>query len=464
MKKENRRSNSKLVGGSQLAVIQARVAGIDIGSREMFVCGPEDGEGRREIRVFATTTQQILECVRWLKEQKVESVALESTGVYWIPVLELLEAEGLKTLLVDPGPLARVPGRSEKTDASDCQWIQTLHSHGLLTGSFRPNEQVGELRTIVRQKTALVREQGDWIRRMQKCLDQMNVRVHHAVTETQGATGMAILRAIVGGEREARKLAALRDPGCRKSEAEMVELLTGHWRTDHLFNLKQHMMMYDTVSHQLEVYEQEIQRRMEELSPPGRKETEVPAVAKPAKQRTIKRRGQEGKRQALYRMIGADLTSIDGIGVEAAEVIISEYGTDMSKFPSEKQFAKHVGLVPCRPVSGGKVLKKKARKARKSTRTAEVLRSAATALKNSHTALGAYYRRIAHRIDAGVAVFATARKLAEMVYRMLRYGQAYVDQGQAAAEQQYEATKLRAVKSTARQLGYDLVKHEPVTA
>jgi transposase len=190
-------------------------------------------------------------------------------------------------------------------------------------------------------------------------------------------------------------------------------------------------------------------------------------LAKPEKQRTIKRRGQEGRRQALYRAIGADLTNIDGIGVEAAEVIISEYGIDVSKFPSEDKFVKHVGLVPFRPVSGGKVLKKKARKAAKSTRTAEVLRNAASALKNSHSALGAYYRRMARRIDAGVAVFATARKLAEMVYRMLRYGQAYVDQGQAAYEKQYEATRLRAMKSTARQLGYDLVKNdkrEPVTA
>ena len=464
MKKEKRRSNSKLVGGSQLAVINPRVAGIDIGSREMFVCGSANREGRREVRVFATTTQQILECVRWLKEQNVESAALESTGVYWIPVLEILESQGVSTLLVDPGPLSRVPGRSEKTDSSDCQWIQTLHSHGLLNGSFRPSEPVGELRTIVRQKTTLMREQGDWIRRMQKCLDQMNVRVHHAVTQTQGATGMAILRAIVAGERDARKLAALRDPGCQKSETEMVELLTGHWRADHLFNLKQHMMMYDTVSSQLAVYEQEIQRRMQELTPSGRKETEVPAVAKPAKQRTIKRRGQEARRQALYRMIGADLTSIDGIGVETAEVIISEYGIDMSKFPSEKEFAKHVGLVPSRPVSGGKVLKKKARKARKSTRTADVLRNAASALKNSHSAIGSYFRRIARRIDAGVAVFATARKLAEMVYRMLRYGQAYVDQGQAAYEKQYEATRLRAIKSTAKQLGYDLVKQEAATA
>lgn len=461
-KKEERRTRGKVVGGSKLSVINPLVAGIDIGSREMFVCGPADGEGRREIRVYATTTQQILECARWLKECKVQSVALESTGVYWIPVVEILESQGMETLLVDPGPLSRVPGRSEKTDNSDCQWIQTLHSHGLLRGSFRPSEQVGELRTIVRQKAALVREQADWTRRMHKCLDQMNVRVHHAVTQTQGVTGMAILRAIVNGERDPRKLAALRDQGCQKSEAEMVELLTGHWRADHLFNLRQHMTMYDAVSQQLVVYEQEIQRRMQELTPSERKDTDPPAAAKREKQKSLKRRGQEGKRQMLYRMIGADLTSIDGIGVETAEVVITEYGTDMSKFPTEKEFVKHIGLAPARPVSGGKVLKK-SRKARKSTRTAEVLRNAAAALKNSHSALGAYYRRMARRRDASIAVFATARKLGEMIYRMLRYGQAYVDVGQAAYEKHFEETKLRAMKSTAKQLGYDLVKQEAAT-
>jgi transposase len=462
-KREKRRSGGILVGRSQLSVINRLVAGIDIGSREMFVCGPENLEGSREVRVFATTTQQILECVRWLKERKVESVALESTGVYWIPVVEILESRGMDTLLVDPGPLSRVPGRNEKTDNSDCQWIQTLHSHGLLRGSFRPSEQVGELRTIVRQKATLVREQADWIRRMQKCLDQMNVRVHHAVTQTQGVTGIAILRAIVEGERDPRKLAALRDRGCHKSEAEMVDLLTGHWRADHLFNLTQHMTMYDTLSQQLAVYEEEIQRRMQELTPPERKDTDVPAAAKREKQKTLKRRGQEGKRQTLCRMIGADLTSIDGIGVETAEVIITEYGTDMSKFPSEKKFVKHIGLAPHRPVSGGKVLKKP-KKAYKSTRTAEVLRNAAAALKNSHSALGAYYRRMARRKDGSIAVFATARKLAEMIYRMLRYGQAYVDAGQAAYEKHYEETKLHAMKNTAKQMGYMLLKQEATTA
>ena len=461
MKKQKRRAAAKVDQGSKLSVIQSDVAGIDIGSREMFVCGPADRQGRREMRVFATTTEQIQECVRWLKQQEVRSVAMESTGVYWIPVLEIMESSGLEVLLVDTRPLSRVPGR--KTDAEDCQWLQTLHSHGMLRGAYRPSEQISELRTIVRQKAVLVRQQADWIRRMQKCLDQMNVRVHHAVKDTQGATGMAMLRAIVGGERDPRNLAKLRDPGCQKSEAEMVELLTGNWRSDHVFNLKRHMAMYDSVAGEIAVYEEEIQRRMQEVTPAGRKDVPAPPLANLEKRKTMKRREQEGKRQALYRVMGVDLTTIDGIGVESVEVIMSEYGTEMSKFPTEGEFVKHVGLAPHRPVSGGKVLKNKHKK-QKGTRTAEVLRNAASSLKQSRSALGAYYRRMARRKDAGVAIFATARKLGALVYRMLRYGQQYVDAGQAEYEKRYEETRIRALKSTANQMGYNLTKQEAVSA
>ena len=461
MKKQKRRAAAKVDQGSKLSVIQSDVAGIDIGSREMFVCGPADRQGRREMRVFATTTEQIQECVRWLKQQEVRSVAMESTGVYWIPVLEIMESSGLEVLLVDTRPLSRVPGR--KTDAEDCQWLQTLHSHGLLRGAYRPSEQISELRTIVRQKAVLVRQQADWIRRMHQCLDQMNVRVHHAVKDTQGATGMAMLRAIVAGERDPRSLVKLRDPGCQKSAAEMVELLTGNWRSDHVFNLKRHMAMYDSVAGEIAVYEEEIQRRMQEVTPAGRKDAKAPPLANMEKRKTMKRRDQEGKRQALYRAMGVDLTTIDGIGVETTEVIMSEYGTEMSKFSTEGEFVKHMGLAPHRPVSGGKVLKDK-RKKQKGTRTAEALRNAASSLKHSRSALGAYYRRIARRKDSGVAVFATARKLGELVYRMLRYGQAYVDVGQAEYEKRYEQTRIRALTSTANQMGYNLVKQEAVSA
>ena len=461
MKKPKRRATSQVDQGSKLSVIQSDVAGIDIGSREMFVCGPADQQGRREMQVFATTTQQIQRCVGWLKQQKVRSVAMESTGVYWIPVLEIMESSGLEVLLVDTRPLSRVPGR--KTDVEDCQWLQTLHGHGLLRGAYRPSEQISELRTIVRQKAVLVRQQADWMRRMHKCLDQMNVRVHHAVKDTQGVTGMAMLRAIVGGERDPRNLVKLRDPGCQKSAVEMIELLTGNWRSDHLFNLKQHMAMYDSAAREIAVYEQEIQRRMQEITPAARKDIQAPPLANIEKRKTMKKRDQEEKRQAQYRMMGVDLTTIDGIGVETVEVILSEYGTEMSKFPTEGEFVKHVGLAPHRPVSGGKVLKNKP-KQQKGTRTSEVLRNAATSLKHSRSALGAYYRRMARRKDSGVAVFATARKLGALIYRMLCHGQQYVDVGQAAYEKQYEEKRIRALRNTANQMGYSLIKQEAVSA
>lgn len=456
MKKQGRSASSRRDTGSSLAAIRPKVAGIDIGSREMYVCGPPQEDGRREIRCFSTTTGQIQSCAEWLKQQQVESVAMESTGVYWIPVLEILESSGLETLLVDTRPLSRVPGR--KTDVEDCQWIQTLHSHGLLQGAYRPGEEISQLRTIVRQKAVLVREQADWVRRMHKCLDQMNVRVHHAVSDIQGATGMAIIRAIAGGERDPATLARLRDPACHSSEAEIAEFLTGHWRSDHLFNLEQCLTVYDALGERIAVYEKEIQQRMERLVPPARKDVEAPALPSREKRKAMKRRHQEDKRQSLFRMAGADLTTIDGVGVETAEVILSEYGVDISKFPTEKEFVSHLKLAPERPVSGGKVLQK--RPGRKGTRTAAALRNAATALRQSRSALGAYYRRLARRKDASVAVFATARKLATLVYRMLRWGQAYVDIGQEAYQQQYQAARLRAVVSTAAQLGYQLIKQE----
>ena len=458
--KERDKERTTIVGKGDLPAIQSDVAGIDIGSREMYVCGPTPEGNCREMKVFATTTEGIEGCVQWLQQRHVRSVAMESTGVYWIPVLEILEGYGLETLLVDTRPLSRVPGK--KTDVEDCQWIQTLHSHGLLQSSYRPSEAISQVRSLVRQKAVLVREQADWVRRMHKCLDQMNVRVHHAVSDTQGATGMAIIRSIVLGERDARKLAALRDPNCRKNEEEIAAHLTGHWSENHLFNLQHCLQMYDFIAGQIADYEKEIHGRIESLTPPGRQQQPAPPLANREKRKAMKRRGQEEKRQALFRMVGADLTTIDGVGVETAEAIVSEYGTDLSKFPNERKFIKHIQLAPHRPVSGGKPLK--SRRKIKGTRTAEALRRSAVAVRSSKSALGAYYRRVSRRLGGSIAVFATARKQAQLVYRMLRWGQAYVDIGQEADEQRYQATKLRTLSSTAAQLGYQLVKKEPATA
>ena len=392
---------------------------------------------------------------KWLKERKVESVAMESTGVYWIAPHEVLEAEGLEVVLVDTRQLARVPGRDKKSDPSDCEWIQRLHSCGLLMGAFRPKEAICMLRTLVRDKGMLVAEAGDWLRRMQKSLDQMNVRLHRAVSDIDGATGMSILRAIVNGERDPQRLATLRDPRCHKSFEEIAEQLSGHWREDHLFSLQQGLKMYDSIQERIADYEKEIIRKLGEMEREECRGREVPKVKDARKGTAIRKRGEEPMRQALYRMSGVDLTGIDAIGVETMQIVLSEYGPDLSCFPTEKQFVKHVTLAPHKPTSAGKPVKKKKRNSA-STRVAAALRMGATSLRHSETALGAYYRQIARRKGGDVAVFATARKLATLIYRLLRWGQPYVDEGAEAYEKRYQESRLKSLASRAKEMGFEL--------
>jgi transposase len=446
-------NNRRQLGG--LPVIRRNVAGVDLGSERHWVCAPtQDGSGR-EIASFGATTSELMRLAEWLKARQVESVAMESTGVYWIAPHEVLEGQGLQLLLVDTRQLARVPGRDKKTDPSDCEWIQRLHSCGLLRGSFRPEEAVCMLRTLVRDKANLVAESGDWLRRMQKSLDQMNVRVHRAVSDIDGATGMAILRAIAGGERDAQKLAKLRDRRCSKTEQEIAEHLTGHWREDHLFSLQQALKMYDAVQERIAAYEQEIVRKLGEMEREEQRGQIAPPLPNSNKAQMIKKRGQEAKRQALYRMSGVDITQIDAIGVETVEVVLSEYGSNLSRFPTEKQFVSHVTLAPHVPKSGGKAVKKRKRNSA-STRVAAALRMAALSLRHSQTALGAYYRKLAQRIGGDIAVFATARKLATLIYRLLRWGQPYLDEGAAAYESRYLQQRIKSLSAKAKQLGYEL--------
>lgn len=456
MGKRDQRNETGLARQDGFEVRNPQVAGIDVGSRAMHVCAADAG-GQLEVREFATTTKGIRACAGWFKQGKVKSAAVESTGVYWIPVMEVLEEEGIEVLLVDTRPMSRVPGR--KTDVQDSQWIQKLPSCGLLQGCFRPAEAVVELRSLVRQKAVLVSEQADWVRRMQKCLDQMNVRVHHAVSDAQGVTGMAIIRAIVAGERDPVRLAALRDRNCQKSKEQIAALLEGHWREDHLFNLAEGLKMYDAMGERISAYEREIEKRMRQQTPAEREQEMAPPLPNRAKLKAIKRRGEEERRQALYRMVGVDLTTIDSVGVETAEAVVSEYGTDLSRFASEKQFIAHLQLAPRRSVSGGKKLKKRRGKT-KGTRAGQALRTAAVNSQRTKTALGAYYRRIARTKDGSVAVFSTARKLAALIYRLLRWGQAYVDEGQKAYEERYQKLRIRTLASTAAQLGYELVRRE----
>lgn len=436
-------------------VLRRDVAGIDVGSEEHWVCAPAV-TGGREVARFSATTSGLDALIAWLQARGVSAVTLESTGVYWIVPHEMLEHAGFEVLLVDTRELRRVPGRP-KSDRCDCEWLQRLHSCGLLRGAFRPPETVCLLRTLVRDRATLIAERADWLRRMQKALDQMNVRVHRAVADLDGTTGLAIVRAIVAGERDPRRLAALRDPRCRKTEAEIADQLRGHWRADHLFSLHQAMKMYDAISERLAEYEREI---LQQLTAMAQTAETAPPPTNGNKARAIKKRGEEPLRQALYRMSGVDLTTIDALGVETVNVILSEYGPDLSRFPTEKQFISHLRLAPHKAISGGKPVRNPKRPHSGSARVTAALRMAATALRRSRSALGAYYRRIAQRLGADVAVFATARKLAQWVYRVLRRGQVYVDEGAAVYENRYRQAHIKRLAASAKDLGYTMVSME----
>jgi len=450
--KEMRKNEAPLP--ASLPAIRPMVAGIDVGSSQHAVCGPARDDGQPNVRVFGTTTGQLNELADWLVKQGVESVAMESTYVYWIPIYEILESRGIEVLLVNARQLHNVPGR--KTDISDCQWLQLLHSCGLLRGSFRPSEAITRLRALQRQLGNLVAERTRCVQWMQKALDQMNVQVHRAVTDLTGQTGMAIVRAIVAGERDPAKLAAHRDRRCGKSAEEIARYLTGNWREEHLFNLASALRLFDALETEITSYDARLLSELEALQPPERREMPVPPHPNPAKEKAIKARGEQQARTALWRFAGVDLTRLDGISAGAAQIVLTEVGPDLVVFPSEGNFVSWVRLCPWTPISGGKPLKNR-RNGLGANRIAGVLRMAALSLQRSKTALGAYFRRIARHKGAAVAVFATARKLAQLIYRMLRYGQDYVDIGEKAYEHQFQLRRLAAIKETAKSLGYTLV-------
>jgi transposase len=455
VKRKRTSKKSQPITPASLPCIRPRVAGIDIGSKEHWVCGPARADGRPNVRVFGTTTLQLNLLADWLTEQGVESAAMESTSVYWIPLYELLESRGIEPVLVNARQLHNVPGR--KTDFSDCQWLQLLHSCGLLRGSFRPGDAIVRLRALQRQMANFVAERTRCVQWMQKALDQMNVQIHRAVTDLTGKTGMAIVRAIVDGNRDPSHLATLRDWRCHKSEEAIAEYLTGNWRQEHLFNLASALQLFDAVETTIASYDARLKKELQALQPPGRAEQPVPPHPKPGKERAMKSRGQQEARTVLYRFAGVDLTRIDGISTAAAQTILAEIGPNLAAFPSEKHFVSWLRLSPRTPISGGKPLNKK-RNALGANRVAAVLRMAAVSLQRSKSALGAAFRRIARRKDAAVAVFATARRLAQLVYRMLRYGQDYIDVGETAYELRFRARRLASITSAAKSLGYTLVK------
>jgi transposase len=433
-----------------LALVHPDAAGIDVGATEHWVAVP--GDDPAVVRRFGACTADLEALAEWLRANGVTTVALESTGVFWIPLFELLESQGFEVCLVDARQMRRIPGRP-KTDRHDAQWLQRLHTYGLLAAAFRPAEPVCVLRSYLRQRAMLVSYASQHIQHMQKALTQMNVKLQHVVSDITGVTGLAILRAIVAGERDPLQLAKLRDDRCAHSEAEIARALYGNWRAEHLFALKQAVELYDFYHKQIAACDRLIEKQLQQFED---KSDGQPVPPKARRRRRGDNRPSFDARPALYRMAGVDLTVIEGIEESTALVLLSEIGTDMSRWPSVKHFCSWLGLCPNHRISGGKILSRRTKPC--ANRAAAALRLAAQALHRSQSALGAFLRRLKARVGAPKAITATAHKLARLVYSLLKHGTAYVTQGMQEYEQRYRQRVVRNLTRRAQELGYTLVE------
>ena len=429
-------------------------AGIDVGATEHWVAVPEDRD-EEPVQRFGAFTADLYVLAEWLRQCQIETVVMESTGVYWITLFEVLEERGFDVKLVDAHYARQVPGR--KTDVKDCQWLQELHTYGLLRGAFRPEDQICVLRSYLRQRSMLVAMASRAVQHMQKALEQMNLKLTEVVSDINGKTGMEIIHAILAGERDPQRLASHRDRRCKHDQATIAKALEGHWRAEHLFALQQALEQYEFLQQQLQACEQQIEACLQtfvthvEVEPPQ----PTPACKRRARQRQAP---SFDVHQYLDAMTGVDLTQIDGIDALTALKVISEIGLDMTRWPTGKHFASWLGLCPGNKLSGGKRYRMRSKPT--ANRAASALRLAAQGLVNSHSALGAYYRRMRARLGAPKAITATAHKLARLVYSLLRYGTAYVDAGQQAYEQKYRDRVLTNLQRKARVLGYQLVHVE----
>ena len=434
---------------SAISLTHPNAAGIDIGSAAHFVAVPPDRDDE-PVREFASFTTDLHRLADWLDACNVDTVAMESTGVYWIPLYELLESRGFTVLLVNARHVKNVSGR--KSDVLDCQWLQQLMSFGLLRGAFRPAEQVCVLRSLSRQRTMLLRSQGRFVQHMQKALTQMNIQLANVISDVVGETGQKILRAIVAGERDGLALARLKNSRIRASEDEIAKSLQGSWRAEHLFALKQALDAFDFCGTQLAECDAQVQAQLQALHV----REDEPAQGK--KRGRARNAPKFDLRTQLFQMCGVDLTRIDGIDVTTALVVVSEVGADMGKFPSDKHFASWLGLCPGTKITGGKVMS--GRTKRCANRAAQALRLAAAALRSSQSALGAYYRRMCARMDKPKAVTAAAHKLARLIYAMLTHGQEYTDRGQDYFEERYRQRVLHNLAHKAKTMGMQLIPVE----
>jgi len=444
----------------ELPHLNPDAAGLDIGAQEIWACVPADRDAQ-PVRRFGTFTPDLQALAAWLAQCGVKSVAMESTGVYWIPIYEVLEARGFEVYLVNARHLKNVPGR--KSDVKDCQWIQRLHSFGLLNASFRPAEDLRVLRAYLRQRAMLLEHRAAHIQHMQKALQQMNVQLAQVVSDLTGQTGLQIIRAIVAGERDPQVLAQLRHGRCHASQAEIAKALSGHYRPEHVFALKQALALYDFYTQQVHECDATIEHHYAVIKPTYDDTTPPPPLGPDPKPHShAKNAPASDVRGCLYRLVGVDLTAVQGLEASTAQTLVSEIGTDMSKWPTEKHFASWLGLAPHHDISGGKVLRSHPLKVR--NRAAQALRLAAQALGRTNTALGVYYRRRRARKGPKQAITATAHKLARIVYHLLKHRQPYQPFSRKAYEQQLQHREIAALKRKAAQLGFSLLPQPAPTA
>ena len=430
--------------------INEHAAGVDAGAEHHWVAVPAES-GSPSVRKFSTNTAGLYELADWIVDCGVTTVAVEATGVYCVPLLEVLDARGIEVVLAKPSSLKSVNDR-RKTDMLDCQWIQLLHTFGLLRSSLRPTPQVAAYRTYNRQRQMLIVQAATAIEHMKKALTEMNVRLDQAVSDVTGQTGMRIIRAIVGGERDPQALAALRDERCAKNEQAITDDLTGKWADHHLFALKQAVATWDHLQGLIADCSREIEKQGERLE----KKASRGDAPKPRRPEHIRKNVMAFDARGLfYEVLGQDLTQIDGISVSTVSTLIAEVGTDMSAFASDKHFSSWLKACPGSNTSGGK--NRSGRNRPTTSRLWTALRIAAQTLSRSKSAMGAFYRRLRARLGPEKAINAAAHKLARMIYYTLRYQRPYVDPGPDAYTRHHRNKIVKSLEKRARQLGYTLV-------
>jgi transposase len=434
-----------------LECIEPNAAGIDVGATEIFVAVPPERDPR-PVRCFPTFTADLRAMAAWLVQCRIMTVAMESTGVYWIPPHEILEEVGLRVCLVNSKHVKHVPGR--KTDVQDCQWLQYLHSVGLLRASFRPDDEICALRSLSRHRASLVESAAMHVQHMHKALTQMNLQIHHVLSDITGLSGMAIIDAIVAGERAPEKLAALCHARVRSDQQTVMKSLVGNYRSEHLFTLKQSLQAYRNYQQLLADCDQEIERLTQKLEGKIDPEQKPPSFG-PGTQKRSKNQFQLDMRSELYRIFGADLTAIPGISALTAHTLLAEIGPDLSRFANVAAFASWLTLCPANKKSGGKVLSSKTRQS--NSRASRALRLAAQSLARSRTPLGNFYRSMRARLGGPQAITATAHKLARIVYHILTTRQAY-DESVFVMEAQKQAQRHeKRLRKQAKTLGFELV-------